>query len=68
MSNKKPCIWYNVCPIKTYADNNMIPTKWVKEYCLKANKNCIRYQLENKGQFHPDNMMPDGSIDATLPI
>jgi hypothetical protein len=35
---------------------------WVETYCLVGNKNCIRYQMEEKGEFHPDNMLPDGTI------
>jgi hypothetical protein len=35
---------------------------WVENYCLAGNKNCARYIMEEKGEFHPDNMLPDGSI------
>jgi hypothetical protein len=31
------------------------------------NKKCVRYQMEENGRPHPDNMLPDGSIDQSLP-
>jgi hypothetical protein len=39
---------------------------WIEEYCLVGNKDCVRYQLEEKGEYHPDNMLPDGEIREKL--
>lgn len=40
--------------------------KWVENYCLVDNHDCIRYQMEEKGVYHADNMLPDGSIQKDL--
>lgn len=55
-----------MCPIKFFTDEGKLPKKWVELYCLQANKNCRRFQLEEKGIAHPDNMLPDGTIDENL--
>ncbi|HPF17154.1 MAG TPA: uracil-DNA glycosylase [Thermotogota bacterium] len=64
----KPCKWYTVCPIKRFTEMGLLDRKWVESYCLNANSDCQRYQLEEKGQYHPDNMLPNGLIDPDLPI
>jgi len=63
----KPCKWYTVCPIKRFTERGLLDKKWVETYCLKANNQCVRYQMEEKGHYHPDNMLPDGSIDLNCP-
>ena len=61
------CKWYDICPIKRFTDQGLLNTQWVLNYCLKGNKECKRYQMEEKNQFHPDQMLPDGTIDESLP-
>ncbi|MHA1745234.1 MAG: uracil-DNA glycosylase [Promethearchaeota archaeon] len=63
---KSPCKWFPVCPIKFYTDAGLLDHKWIEKYCLVGNLDCIRYQKEEKGLFHPDNMLPDGSIRPDL--
>ncbi len=63
---KNICKWYHVCPIKYYTDNGKLDDKWVKNYCLKDNHDCVRYQKEENGIPHPNNMLPDGAIDESL--
>lgn len=65
MKNKQ-CKWYLVCPINYYTKEGKIPDVWIKKYCLVGNKDCIRYQMEESGKYHPDNMLPDGTIDENL--
>ena len=60
------CKWYNVCPIVRFVKEGKLDRRWIEEYCLVGNKKCVRYQMEEKGEYHPDNMLPDGSIDETL--
>ena len=67
IQTKKTCKWYNVCPIRRFTNEGLLDRKWVEEYCLKGNTSCVRYQMEAKGQYHPNNMLPDGSIDESLP-
>ncbi|MHA1341261.1 MAG: uracil-DNA glycosylase [Promethearchaeota archaeon] len=61
------CKWYYVCPIKYFTEKGLIDKKWVNNFCLIGNKNCVRYKMEEKGQYHPDNMLPNGKIDLRLP-
>lgn len=58
------CKWYNLCPIRKLEEERKISEKWRKEYCETRDnwKNCKRYQMAEKSQNHPDNMMPDGTI------
>jgi hypothetical protein len=62
----KTCKWYQFCPIKYFVDLGKLDRKWVEDYCLVGNKNCIRYQMEETGQLHPDNMLPNGEIKQDL--
>jgi len=47
-------------------DHGKLDSKWVEDYCLIGNKECIRYQKEESGEFHPDNMLPNGVIREDL--
>ncbi len=40
--------------------------KWIELYCEGDWESCKRYQMEEEGIFHPDNMLPDGTIDHSL--
>ncbi len=61
------CKWYPVCPLKRFYENGLIDEHWVRDYCFGDDLECIRYRMEERGIFHPDNMLPDGSIDENLP-
>ncbi len=63
------CKWYTVCPLRKLEKEGKIGDIWAKEFCQSQWnwQNCKRYELEEKGLAHPDNMMPDGRIDETLP-
>jgi hypothetical protein len=57
-----------MCPLRRFERDGKLEGQWARDYC-KSNKNwknCRRYQMEEGGQFHPDNMLPDGSIDEKL--
>jgi len=58
------CKWYSLCPLRELEREGNIGDKWKKEYCgTEENwKNCKRYQMEEEGEFHSYNMMPNGSI------
>ncbi len=53
--------------MKRFFEQGLLKKYWVENYCFKNNTECVRYQMEERGVFHPDNMLPDGSIDASLP-
>lgn len=62
----KECKWYPVCPMKRYCDNGILDSRWVEFYCKGDWESCVRYHMEDKGEPHPDYMLPDGSLDETL--
>ena len=62
------CRWYSVCPLRRFERKGLLTDQWAKEYCKSSFNwvHCRRYQLEQQGAAHPDNMLPDGSIDERL--
>lgn len=52
--------------MKFYWEAGKLDSKWVEEYCHGNWNACVRFEMEEKGVFHPDNMLPDGRIDETL--
>ena len=66
MSHKKICKWFNACPLKTFYEQGRLDRKWVENYCRGDYLECVRYKMEEKGSYHPDNMMPDGTVDKGL--
>lgn len=63
---KKICKWYYVCPIKVFFEAHKLDKSWIENYCFSGGKNCKRYELEEKGIYHPDNMLPSGVVDRSL--
>ena len=57
------CKWYEVCPMKRFYEAGKLDKRWVEDYCFNNHKGCKRYEAEEKGIFHPDNMLPNGEID-----
>ncbi len=62
----KTCKWFTVCPMKRFYESGKLDEKWVKAYCWGDWGKCVRYQMEESGEPHPDNMLPDGTINETL--
>ena len=60
--------WYELCPLRKFERQGKLSKKWENEYCKTENNwiNCRRYQMEEKGELHPDNMLPSGNIDKNL--
>ena len=52
--------------MKRFYERGLLDKKWVERYCFGDNKQCVRYQMEARGESHPDTMLPDGTIDARL--
>jgi hypothetical protein len=63
---KKICKWYEVCPIRRFYEQGKLEHKWIERYCYSNNERCIRYQLEESGDPHPDNLLPNGEIAEEL--
>jgi len=67
--NKKPgstCTWFQVCPLKRYFEKGLLDKRWIEDYCFSNFSLCIRKLMEDKREYHPDNMLPDGTIDHNL--
>jgi DNA polymerase len=60
------CKWFPVCPMKFYFEKGKIEKSWIQQYCRGDWEACVRYQKEEAGIYHPDNMMPDGHINTNL--
>jgi len=63
---KKVCKWYGVCPIRRFYEQGKLEKKWVEQYCWGDNERCVRYQLEESGKPHPDNLLPNGEVKEEL--
>ncbi|MFO8145280.1 MAG: hypothetical protein R6T89_06100 [Candidatus Syntrophosphaera sp.] len=58
---KKECKWYKVCPIKFLTDRGKLDPIWVEKYCLGDWEKCVRFQKEEAGIPHSDDLLPDGT-------
>lgn len=66
MKPQRECHWYPVCPMRHFFEAGKLDRKWIDTYCYGDWNFCIRYQKEEQGIYHPDNMLPDGSVDEKL--
>jgi len=66
MQARDVCKWYNVCPMKRYFEEGKLDIKWIYGYCKGNYRRCIRREMEEEGKYHPDNMLPDGTINEKL--
>jgi uracil-DNA glycosylase family 4 len=62
----KDCKWYPSCPMKRFYEKGVLDRKWIELYCKGDWLSCVRYTLEERGEPHPDWMLPDGSLDKNL--
>lgn len=62
----RTCKWFKICPIKRFYEKGKLERKWIELYCKGDWHSCKRFQMEENGQFHPNNMLPDGTIDESL--
>ncbi|MDD4108233.1 MAG: uracil-DNA glycosylase [Prolixibacteraceae bacterium] len=63
---KEDCKWFPVCPMKKLFENGKLDRRWIETYCKGDWISCVRYSMEENGQYHPDNMLPDGTISRFL--
>ena len=52
--------------MKRFYEEGKLSKEWIELYCKGDWESCIRYEMEEKGEYHPDYMLPDGSIDKKL--
>jgi DNA polymerase len=60
------CNWFPFCPMKRFHDEGYLDRVWIERYCKGDWERCIRYRLEQRGRYHPDWMLPDGTLDERL--
>jgi len=65
-SPSTPCKWYSLCPMKRFFLMGKLDRSWIDHYCYGDWNACLRYQMEERGEFHPDAMLPDGTVDESL--
>ncbi len=54
--------------MKTYTKQGKLERYWIENYCLvDHHRHCLRYRMEQQGQYHPDNMLPNGETRKNLP-
>jgi uracil-DNA glycosylase family 4 len=56
------CRWYALCPMKRFYETGRLERKWIELFCKGDWQKCVRYQMEAQGRYHPDWMLPDGSL------
>jgi hypothetical protein len=64
--HNKLCKWFDACPLKRFYEKGTLDKEWIENYCHNDYLKCVRYKLEEDGVFHPDDMMPDGTIKEGL--
>ena len=52
--------------MKKFYESDKLDKKWIEMYCKGNWESCLRYKMEENGHYHPDNMLPDGSINGTM--
>ena len=65
-SHAQECKWYALCPMKRFYESGRLESEWIVSYCMNRGRNCVRFRLEEQGHFHPDWMLPDGTLDVRL--
>ena len=66
MNGKVECKWYCACPMKKFYKQGILDEKWIQKYCWGVWEKCVRYYMEERGEPHPDWMLPDGTLDERL--
>ncbi len=65
-ARSRTCKWFAVCPMKRYLVEGRLDRAWTDAYCHGDWQACVRYQLEERGEEHPDWMLPDGTLAPHL--
>ena len=52
--------------MKFFYEKGKLDKKWIDDYCHGNWQNCVRFEKEETGIYHPDNMLPNGEIDEQL--
>lgn len=52
--------------MKKFYEQGKLKKMWIERYCKGDYKSCVRYRMEERGEPHPDNMLPNGRIREDL--
>jgi len=52
--------------MRRFYKKGVLDRGWIEAYCKGNWHQCVRYQMEAQGRYHPDWMLPDGSLDESL--
>jgi hypothetical protein len=52
--------------MKVYTEVRLLDPNWAEQFCHGDWSWCVRFQREQRGEPHPDRMLPDGTIAARL--
>ncbi|MFW6120696.1 MAG: uracil-DNA glycosylase [Petrotogales bacterium] len=63
---QRECKWFPICPMKRFNELGILDSRWIELYCRGDWKSCVRYKMEEKGEPHPDWLLPDGALDESL--
>ncbi len=63
---KRPCKWMCCCPMVNFYEKGQLERKWIELYCKGDWESCVRYQMEERGEYHKDCMRQDGKIIREL--
>lgn len=66
MKPSTTCKWFNLCPLRKFEKGGRLDLTWRKKYCESHWNQCVRYQMEERNEHHPDWMLPDGSLCENL--
>lgn len=60
------CKWFPACPMKMFYEAGRLAREWIELYCKGDWESCVRFTMEERGEAHPDWMLPDGGTDERL--
>lgn len=52
--------------MKRAYEQGKLEKRFIDEYCFGDFRSCVRYQMESRGEPHPDHMRQDGVLDGRL--
>jgi hypothetical protein len=48
--------------MKYFYERGRLEKRWVERYCHGDRLSCRRYQMEERGEYHSDYLLPDGTF------
>ncbi len=63
---KGECVWFPVCPMRRAWEAGRLEQRFIDAYCRGDFEQCVRFQMEERGEPHPDWMRQDGVMDERL--